>query len=48
VLDVRGADEIVAEPLLQRLDAPALPEKSVAAAGAEIGNFQRTFGGERA
>ena len=41
VLDVGGADEGVAEALLQSLDAPALPEEAMPAAGAEIGDAQR-------
>ena len=47
VLDVGGADEILAQALLQRLDAPAVPEKAVSSPGAEVGNPQRPFVRER-
>ncbi len=38
--DIARAGEGRADAFLQRLDAPALPQKTVAAAGAEIGNAQ--------
>ena len=47
MLDVGGADEIVAQALLQRLDAPALPQEAVASPGAEVRDLQRPFVSQR-
>ncbi|MNT90484.1 hypothetical protein D3C72_2313880 [compost metagenome] len=38
--DVGGACEGLSQPLLQRLDAPALPEMPMAPARAEIGKLE--------